>query len=133
MTRVGAGDAVENGAAASVDLKALAGDVDGDDDASTLSFSVITAPAVGAVTLSGSRLGFDAGSHFEDLAVGETRDVEIRARVMDVRGATADSIATITVAGMNDGPVAVADDNDSNAIVEVDFMCPVMPPRAAMC
>ena len=49
---------------------------------------------------------FDPGTGFQDLALGETRDVTFTYEVEDNNGATSQADVTITVTGTNDDPVA---------------------------
>ncbi|HEX9770782.1 MAG TPA: Ig-like domain-containing protein, partial [Kiloniellales bacterium] len=79
-----------------------------DADASdTLTYSIVTQPAEGAVADNGDgTFGFDPGADFQDLGVGETRQVSFTYRVDDGNGGTDTATATITVAGTNDAPVA---------------------------
>ncbi|WP_299939049.1 Ig-like domain-containing protein, partial [uncultured Pelagimonas sp.] len=104
---VGSLAAAEDGAAVSVDLSALGADVDSDDDGSTLSYEITGLVAEGTASIVGSDLSFDPGSDFQDLAAGETRDVVIQVRATDAHGATAVNDVTVTVTGVNDGPVVV--------------------------
>ncbi|MBT5353234.1 MAG: tandem-95 repeat protein, partial [Rhodospirillales bacterium] len=60
---------------------------------------------------------------FDDLAVGETRDVEITYTIEDGDGDTDTGTLTVTVTGSNDGPVATTDtvtvDEDSSVVIDV--------------
>ena len=80
--------------------------IDGDDDGTTLTYEIIGAPAEGTATLSGTMLSFDPGVGFQDLGVGENRDVEVLISATDRHGATAVSTITYTFLGQNDAPVA---------------------------
>lgn len=82
----------------------------------SLTFRAVSAPVVatcgtGAVTDDGDgTFSFDADSAFDDLALGETRDVTFTFEAVDDSGA-ASSVSdvaevTITVVGTNDRPVA---------------------------
>ena len=101
--------ATEDGASVNVDLAALGADVDSDDNGSTLTYSVSGAPAEGSASISGTTLTFDPGADFQDLAVGETRDVTVQVTATDQHGATAVNDVTVTVTGTNDAPVAQDD------------------------
>ncbi len=82
-------------------------DADGDNDASDLVYSVVTAPAAGSVTVSGSQFTFDPGSDFQALAAGETTTVSFTYKATDVHGVDSDvKTVTLTVEGTNDAPVA---------------------------
>ncbi|WP_417672310.1 Ig-like domain-containing protein [Roseibium sp.] len=106
---LGAGtlSADEDGSSVMLDLSALADDVDSDDDGSTLVYSISGAPAEGSASISGSTLTFDPGDGFQDLAAGETRDVEIEVTATDAHGAATVNTMTVTVTGAdenNTGP-----------------------------
>ncbi len=117
----GVGAAVEDGPSVTVDLTALGGDVDSDDDGSSLSYAVSGSPAEGSASITGGTLSFDPGADFQDLAVGETRDVTVQITATDAHGATAVNDVVITVTGTNDAPVATADTNTSDSLVEQGF------------
>src|SRR5690606_6394003 len=69
-------------------------------------------PAEGSVTVNANgSYSFDPGIDFQDLAVGETRDVTFVFEVEDNNGATSQNTVTITVSGTNDGPVALSGTN----------------------
>jgi VCBS repeat-containing protein len=114
----GAGAAVEDGVAITVDLAALGDDIDADDDGTTLIYSMTGAPCEGTASISGTSLSFDPGADFQDLAAGETRDVTIQVTATDAHGATAVNDVTITVTGTNDAPLASLDDTATDAVVE---------------
>lgn len=107
----------EDGAAVLVDLSALGDDVDSDDDGTTLTYTVTGAPSEGSATITGTTLSFDPGADFQDLAEGETRDVEIQVTATDSHLASAVNTVTVRVTGTNDAPVAapltVAGDEDT--------------------
>ncbi|MBB5515896.1 VCBS repeat-containing protein [Rubricella aquisinus] len=113
-----AASAEEDGAAIAVDLSALGDDIDSDDDGTTLIYSITSAPGEGSAAISGTTLSFDPGSDFQDLAVGETRNVTVQVTATDAHGATATNDVTITVTGTNDGPVAANDSNAGDAVIE---------------
>ena len=50
---------------------------------------------------------FDAGSDFDNLAVGETRDTEVTYTISDGEGGTSTATVTVTVTGTNDDPTTV--------------------------
>lgn len=99
-----AASAEEDGAAISVDLAALADDLDSDDDANSLSYAITGAPSEGSAAISGTSLSFDPEADFQDLAEGETREVVINVTATDAHGATASNDVTVTVTGSNDAP-----------------------------
>ena len=87
-----------------------ASDVDGD----SLTYSLVSGPAEGSVTVNADgSYSFDPGSDFQDLGVGETRDVSFTYEVADGQGGTDQASVIITVAGANDGPQAGAGSNSA--------------------
>ncbi|MEQ9071584.1 MAG: Ig-like domain-containing protein, partial [Gimesia chilikensis] len=58
----GVGAATEDGPSIDVDLAALGGDVDSDDDGSSLTYSVTGVPAEGSASISGATLSFGPGA-----------------------------------------------------------------------
>ncbi|MBM0171436.1 cadherin-like domain-containing protein, partial [Altererythrobacter sp. C41] len=104
--------AVADIAAASEDAAAVTGTVAGNDsdaDGDTLTFA-LAAPVAGLTLNSDGSYSFDpSDAAYQDLAVGETRDVVASYTVSDGNGGTASSTLTITVTGANDAPTAVAD------------------------
>ncbi|MEQ9696145.1 VCBS domain-containing protein, partial [Shimia sp. SDUM112013] len=100
----GTGNAVENGPTIAVDLAALANDLDADENGSTLTYNVVTQPGEGSATIVGTDLVFDPGNDFQDLFVGETRDVTVRVSATDAEGDFVENDVVITVTGTNDDP-----------------------------
>ena len=93
--------ATEDGGAVAGNLSAS--DVDGD----TLTYSLVSGPAEGSVTVNADgSYSFDPGADFQDLGVGETRDVSFTYEVADGQGGTDQASVTVTVTGANDGPQA---------------------------
>ncbi|SDG40244.1 cadherin-like domain-containing protein, partial [Roseospirillum parvum] len=83
-----------------------ASDIDGD----SLTFALVDGPAEGAVTVNADgSYSFTPGDDFQDLGVGESREVSFTYEVSDGQGGSDTATATITVTGSNDGPVAVDD------------------------
>jgi len=83
-----------------------ANDVDGDD----LSFSLVESPVEGTVNIGDDgQFTFDPGSDFQDLGVGETREVSFTYQIDDGNGGIESATETVTVLGSNDGPVATVD------------------------
>jgi VCBS repeat-containing protein len=82
-------------------------DVDGD----ALSYQILSAPQEGSVVNNGDgTFSFDPGDAFQELRAGETRDVSFQYRAVDPQGAVSNTgTVTVTVNGVNDVPVAVAD------------------------
>ena len=107
VAEAGTNAATEDGAVVSGTL--TASDADASD---THSYSLVTGPTEGSVTVDpDGAYQFDPGSDFQDLAVGESRDVTFVYEVEDSQGATSQETITITVTGTNDGPVAEASTN----------------------
>ena len=113
-----ADNAEEDGVAISVDLSALAADLDSDDDANSLNYSISGVPAEGLATISGASLSFDPGFDFQDLADGETREVVINVTATDAHGASASSDVTVTVTGTNDAPIVTGGDVSAELLTE---------------
>ena len=80
-----------------LDLATLGDDVDSDDDGTTLSYAILGAVAEGSASISGTELTFTPGADFQDLALGETRDVAISIEATDAHGPTAISVVTVTI------------------------------------
>lgn len=94
----------EDGDAASLELSAFGSDADADDDGESLTYEVTGQPAEGRASIDGSALSFDPGADFQDLAEGETRQVEIEVTATDSHGASATDTVSVTVTGENDLP-----------------------------
>src|SRR6185369_13360225 len=79
------------------------------DDGATLSFS-LNAPVTGLTLNADGSYSLDAGNAaYQHLAQGATTDVVANYTVTDEHGASDTSKLTITLTGVNDAPVAVAD------------------------
>ena len=80
-----------------------------DEDDGSLSFSLVSAPAEGAVTISqDGTFTFDVGNDFQDLTFGQSRDVTFTYAVDDNQGAAnsvTEATITITVQGASDTPI----------------------------
>ncbi|WP_430765275.1 Ig-like domain-containing protein [Rhodothalassium salexigens] len=71
-----------------------------------LTYALVEGPTEGSVTVdTDGAFAFDAGDDFQDLGVGDTRDVSFTYRVTDGHGGSDTTTATITVTGTNDAPV----------------------------
>ena len=95
-------------------------DLDGD----TISYSLDGQPSEGTVTLNADgSYSFDPGTAFDDLAVGESREVSFSYTADDGNGSTDQGTVTIEVTGTNDAPTAVdlsssgVDENASGAVI----------------
>ena len=88
-----------------------ANDIDSDNDLTTLSYTFVSSPNEGFISDNGDgTFTFDPGPDFQDLGVGETRDVFVVYTATDRHGATSEEATiTIRVDGVNDPPVAVDD------------------------
>ncbi|MGR3321927.1 MAG: Ig-like domain-containing protein [Pseudooceanicola sp.] len=107
----GAANAVEDGAPVLIDLSLLGDDVDSEDDGTSLSYAIVGGTPVneGSVSLNGTELSFDPGADFQDLSVGETRDIVVQVQATDAQGGTSTiEDMTFTVTGVNDDPTLIA-------------------------
>ena len=117
-----------------VDVLANDTDVDGDDDSTnfsldsidsiTVSGLSISTLATGSVTIVGGELVFAPGTDFDELDSTDTATVTVNYTMSDNEGVTASAVATITVNGVNDAPVANDDmaTTDENTGVSVDVL-----------
>jgi VCBS repeat-containing protein len=102
--------AVENGPAITGNF--VAQDVDSDETGAGITFSVVSQPTEGTVTPTVTAAGntlftFDPGQAFQDLSVGQSRQVTFTYRAADTHaGVSQLGTATITVNGANDAPVS---------------------------
>ncbi|MDR6266916.1 VCBS domain-containing protein [Roseobacter sp. N2S] len=94
--------AVEDGPVVTVDLMGFADDIDDDDDGTTLVYSLSNTPSEGSVSIDGGVLTFDPGTDFQDLGVGETREVSVNIVVTDSHGKTGWGTVTFQVEGNSD-------------------------------
>lgn len=91
-----------------VTLDVLANDLDIDGD--TMNIASVSGAVDGAVlSTSGLNVTYDTGTAWQYLAVGESATDEIKYVVEDGRGGSHTDTATITITGVNDGPVALDD------------------------
>lgn len=98
--------AMEDGGEVTLDLKTLGDDPDSDDDGSSLGYTLVSYPGMGATWVSSDGvLHFDPGADFQELAAGETRDLSVGIRASDSHGDTVQGMVTVTVTGENDAPV----------------------------
>ncbi|RYE81530.1 MAG: tandem-95 repeat protein, partial [Myxococcales bacterium] len=97
----------DDSAATVIDV--LANDTDVDDGAVLTVTSAAVAANKGSVSVVGNKVSFNPGTDFAHLAQGVTETVTIVYSIQDEHGATSNSVATVTVTGKNDGPVAIAD------------------------
>ena len=77
------------------------------DDGDTMTYALVSGPAEGTVSVhADGSYSFDPGSDFEDLGIGEFRDVCFIYHATDGQGGSDSGIVTITVTGSEEGPVA---------------------------
>ncbi|MEE9422685.1 MAG: retention module-containing protein, partial [Gammaproteobacteria bacterium] len=104
----------------------VATDIDGDLD--PMSYTLVTDVSEGSLTFNpdGSYY-FNPGPDFQDLGVGESRDITFSYTVNDTRGGTSTpAVITITVTGANDAPVVSGPVSDTatenDAVFNLDFL-----------
>lgn len=109
--------ATEDGGAVTGSFVGL--DVDSDDDTTSLTYTIVGAPAEGAVVNNNDgTFTFDPGADFQDLAEGEVRDVTFTYTATDSHGAVSDpTTVAISVTGAND----VTNNNPPILISHSDF------------
>jgi len=98
--------AVEDGAAVSLDLSTLATDPDAGD---ALTFTIADYDGEGSFSLSGSTLTFDPGNEFQYLETNGTTTVTTSVTVTDSSNVGTTSDVTVLVTGQNDAPIANSD------------------------
>ncbi|WP_310622361.1 tandem-95 repeat protein [Flexibacterium corallicola] len=88
------------------DLTVLADDIDHDDDRSSLIYSIATGPSQGSATVdpSSGLLSFNPETDFQNLANGETRDIQIEVMATDRHGGSTTSTVTVSVTNEESGP-----------------------------
>ncbi|MFN0044675.1 MAG: choice-of-anchor C family protein [Alphaproteobacteria bacterium] len=91
-------------------IDVLANDTDVDDGHSFTLSSVDSVSGGGAAAVDANQVSFEPSTDFDHLNVGDTASVEIAYTMADEHGATSSATATITVTGVNDGPVANDDE-----------------------
>ena len=86
-------------------------DIDSEDDVNSLTYAITSTPSEGSVQNNNDgTFTFDPDSDFQDLALGETRDVTFQYTATDTRTATSTAgTVTVTVTGTNDNPTAFDD------------------------
>ncbi|HBJ36396.1 MAG TPA: hypothetical protein DDZ51_16940 [Planctomycetaceae bacterium] len=96
----------------------IASEIDASD---TLTFSLASGPSSGSVSIeTGGAYVFSPGNDFQDLALGESREVTFVYDVADNQGATDRQTVTVTVFGRNDSPVITitGSDRDTTHLIE---------------
>ncbi len=99
----------EDGPAASINLTGNDSDPDVNDDLSILSTGTTGTSGTVTVNSDGDSVTYDPNGQFEDLGVGETATDTFTYIVTDGNNGTDTATVTVTVNGVNDGPVAVDD------------------------
>ena len=95
----------------SVTFAVLGNDSDPDGDALVVTGAHI-ASGNGSVSVNADNtLSYDPGTAYDFLAPGATASVQIGYAISDGHGGTANAIATVTITGTNDGPLARPDAN----------------------
>ena len=100
-----------------VSVSVLTNDSDPDTSDNPLTVTNLTqpTPGQGSVSTDGTNVIFDPGTDFQDLDDGETEIVTFTYDATTPDGDTVTETVTITVNGLNDGPIAV---NDSGSVNE---------------
>lgn len=76
-------------------------------DRATMTYSLVSGPAEGTVSVhADGSYSFDPGRDFEDLGVGQVREVSFIYHASDGQGGSDSGIVTISVTGSEEGPVA---------------------------
>lgn len=102
------GAAVEDGAAVTLDVLTNDTDVDAGDTKTLV--SIDASGALGSVTANADgSVSYATGSAFQSLKAGATATDTFSYTLRDSAGAESTASVTMTVTGVNDGPVAVAD------------------------
>ncbi|GAB3462766.1 hypothetical protein GCM10027321_24720 [Massilia terrae] len=93
----------------------LANDTDADAGDTQALVSVDTTGTVGTVSIVGGKLSYDPGSHFKSLGAGASATDSFSYTMKDGAGAESTATVTVSIAGVNDAPVAHA---DTGAVLE---------------
>jgi VCBS repeat-containing protein len=117
------GNAVEDGGAVTVDVLANDTDVDAGDTKTLV--SVDATGTVGAISIVDGKVSYDPGAHFQSLGAGATATDTFSYTMKDSAGALSTASVTLTITGVNDAPVALADAGNATedgAAVIVDVL-----------
>jgi VCBS repeat-containing protein len=117
------GNAVEDGAAVVVNVLANDTDVDTGDTQTLVSLN--TTGTVGAASIVDGKVAYDPGSHFQSLGAGATAVDTFSYTMKDSGGIERSATVTMTVTGVNDAPVAIADTGkaiEDGGVVVVDVL-----------
>ncbi|MDH4190679.1 MAG: Ig-like domain-containing protein, partial [Betaproteobacteria bacterium] len=118
-------DAVSGNENQALTIDVLANDSDVDHGAVLSVSAASVAAGQGTVSINADNtLAYDPGTDFDHLALGESATVTIDYSIVDEHGASASATVAVTVAGTNDGPVAVADTagGDENQALTIDVL-----------
>ncbi len=118
------GSAVEDGGP--VVLNVLGNDTDIDNGDTKTLVGVSTAGTVGAVTANANgTVTYNPGANFQSLGLGQTATDTFSYTMKDAAGATSTATVTMTIAGTNDGPVAMDDagfGNEDDAGITINVL-----------
>jgi VCBS repeat-containing protein len=115
-------NAAEDGGAIAIDVLANDTDVDAGDTKAIV--SVDTSATIGTVSIVNGQLFYDAASQFQSLGAGATATDTFSYTMKDGAGVEQSSAVTVTITGVNDGPVAVADTatTTEDAVTTIDVL-----------
>jgi VCBS repeat-containing protein len=115
------GGAIEDGGPVTLDVLANDSDVDAGDTATII--AVDTHNTVGTVSIVNGKLAYNPGAQFQSLASGATATDSFTYTMKDSGGLTSTATVTMTITGVNDGPVANADNifinQNDNVLINV--------------
>jgi VCBS repeat-containing protein len=105
-------------------IDALANDTDVDDGAVKTLVAVSAPAGKGTASIVGNQVQFNPGTSFDHLAQGATETVVLDYTMKDEHGATSSSTITLTITGINDGPVANPDTaaGTENQVLTIDAL-----------
>ena len=101
--------AIENGAPVAIDVLANDSDADLAAGDSLRLLMVDSSGLLGSATINGSHIDYSVGNAFQSLRAGVTATDVFGYAITDDSGTQATANVTVTVTGVNDAPVAVAD------------------------
>ncbi len=100
---------LENGAPVTIAVLANDTDIDAGDTKTVTAVSGVALKGTVAVAADGSGIVYSVGEAFQTLKAGVTATETLNYTMTDSAGAQSSSTVKVTVTGVNDGPVAVAD------------------------
>ncbi|MDU8944434.1 hypothetical protein [Ovoidimarina sediminis] len=117
-------EVVEKGTDTSIDLSQFASDIDSDDDASTLTYEIVSAPEGFDISLDGSVLTYSVSTIDSRMTSDEVLEGEVVFRVVDRHGAASAETVTVTLTAQGadgpDTPIYVTPDGVDYAGLGVD-------------